>query len=113
MTIEGAETTKPLMPGERARGLQYIAELRAKVFRLNPEPEIERFLSDMRNKRDINYSENIRTLSAVFFMARIPAERHGLTLSELTSDEKKNLINAMGHFRAMVSVFPRSIALPN
>lgn len=54
MAIEGAAATVPLSPGERLNGLNHIAELRAKVFGLNIESELERFIKDMRDPRDIN-----------------------------------------------------------
>lgn len=54
MAIEGAAATVPLSPGERLSGLNHIAELRAKVFGLNIESELERFIKDMRDPRDIN-----------------------------------------------------------
>lgn len=52
MAIEGTAAAVPLSPRERVHGLNHIAELRAKVFGLNIEPELERFISDMRNSRD-------------------------------------------------------------
>ncbi len=54
MAINGAAATVPLSPGERLNGLNHIAELRAKVFGLNIESELERFIKDMRDPRDIN-----------------------------------------------------------
>ncbi len=54
MAIEGAAATVPLSPGERLNGLNHIAELRAKIFGLNIESELERFIKDMRDPRDIN-----------------------------------------------------------
>ncbi len=57
------------------------------MFGLNIESELERFISDMRNQRDINHKQNERALAAIFFMAKIPAERHSVKVSELTTDE--------------------------
>ena len=73
MAIEGATATVPLSPGERLDGLNHIAELRAKVFGLNIEPELERFIKDMRDP----------------------------------------LVKAMNHFRAVVSLFPKRLTMPN
>ncbi|HCQ6672630.1 TPA: DUF5347 domain-containing protein [Klebsiella pneumoniae] len=112
MAIEGDSATVPLSPGERLDGLNHIAELRAKVFGLNIESELERFISDMRNQRDINHKQNERALAAIFFMAKIPAERHSVKVSELTTDEKRELIKAMNHFRAVVSLFPKRLTMP-
>ena len=95
MAIEGAAATVPLSPGERLNGLNHIAELRAKVFGLNIESELERFIKDMRDPRDINSEQNKRALAAIFFMAKIPAERHSISINELTTDEKRELIKAM------------------
>ncbi|EWD73599.1 DUF5347 family protein [Klebsiella pneumoniae] len=102
MAIEGDSATVPLSPGHRLDGLNHIAELRAKVFGLNIEPELERFISDMRDQRDINHKQNERALAAIFFMAKIPADRHSVNMNELTTDEKRELIKAMNHFRAVV-----------
>lgn len=112
MAIEGDSATVPLSPGHRLEGLNHIAELRAKVFGLNIESELERFISDMRNQRDINHKQNERALAAIFFMAKIPAERHSVKVSELTTDEKRELIKAMNHFRAVVSLFPKRLTMP-
>ncbi|HBR5868004.1 MULTISPECIES: DUF5347 family protein [Klebsiella/Raoultella group] len=113
MAIEGDSATVPLSPGHRLDGLNHIAELRAKVFGLNIEPELERFISDMRNQRDINHKQNERALAAIFFMAKIPADRHNVNMNELTIDEKRELIKAMNHFRAVVSLFPKRLTMPN
>ncbi|EKT4378341.1 TPA: DUF5347 domain-containing protein [Klebsiella pneumoniae] len=113
MAIEGDSATVPLSPGHRLDGLNHIAELRAKVFGLNIEPELERFISDMRDQRDINHKQNERALAAIFFMAKIPADRHNVNMSELTTDEKRELIKAMNHFRAVVSLFPKRLTMPN
>lgn len=102
MAIEGDSATVPLSPGHRLDGLNHIAELRAKVFGLNIEPELERFISDMRDQRDINHKQNERALAAIFFMAKIPADRHNVNMNELTTDEKRDLIKAMNHFRGFV-----------
>ncbi len=107
MAIEGAATV-PLSPGERLNGLNHIAELRAKVFGLNIESELERFIKDMRDPRDINSEQNKRALAAIFFMAKIPAERHSISINELTTDEKRELIKAMNHFRAVVNFIPQT-----
>ncbi|HGL6561529.1 TPA: DUF5347 family protein [Enterobacter hormaechei] len=113
MAIEGSAATVPLSPGQRMEGLNRIAELRANVFGLNNEPELERFIKDMRDRRDINHKQNERALAAIFFMAKIPAERHGVNISDLTTDEKRELVKAMNHFRAVVSLFPKRLTMPN
>ena len=113
MAIEGTAATVPLSPGERLNGLNHIAELRAKIFGLNIESELERFIKDIRDSRDINSEQNKRALAAIFFMAKIPAERHSISINELTTDEKRELIKAMNHFRAVVSLFPRRLTMPN
>ncbi|HAT3907379.1 TPA: DUF5347 domain-containing protein [Citrobacter freundii] len=113
MAIEGAVVTVPLSPSKRLDGLNHIAELRAKVFGLNIDSELERFISDMRDQRDINHEQNKRVLAAIFFMAKIPAERHSVNVSKLTTDEKRELIKAMNHFRAVVSLFPKRLTMPN
>lgn len=113
MAIEGAATTRSISPSERYEGLNHIAELRAKVFGINIESELERFINEMSDPQDANNKQNKRALAAIFFMANIPAERHGVKISELTTDEKRELIKAMNHFRAVVSLFPKRLTMPN
>lgn len=112
MAIEGVAATVQLSPGERVNGLNHIAELRAKVFGLNSEAELEQFVKRMRNPWGASSQQNERALAAIFFMARIPADRHGVNISELTTDEKRQLITAMNHFRAIVSLFPKQLTMP-
>ncbi|MEO3382229.1 DUF5347 domain-containing protein [Enterobacter soli] len=112
MAIEALPQTAPLMAGERLAGLNYVAELRAKHWG-DSNKELERFVSDMRDKRDSQYEENNRALSAIFYLAKIPAARHELKLSELTTEERKAIITAMNHFRAVVSLFPKRLSMPN
>ncbi|EKR9381720.1 DUF5347 family protein [Raoultella ornithinolytica] len=113
MAINGDAATVPLSPGKRLDGLNHIAELRAKVFGFNIDTELIRFISDMRNPRDVNRLQNERALAAIFFMAKIPTERHCVNVSDLTTDEKRELIKAMNHFRAVVSLFPKRLSMPN
>ncbi|MCC5752810.1 DUF5347 family protein, partial [Klebsiella pneumoniae] len=82
MAIEGPVATVPLSPGKRLDGLNHIAELRAKVFGLNIEREMDRFINEMRDPRAINHKQNERALAAIFFMAKIPAERHNVNINE-------------------------------
>lgn len=101
----------PLSAGERLQALTHIAELRARFWG-DGWQEVERFIADMRDPRDAQYEENKRALAAIFFLAKVPASRHEAALSELTLDEKKMLITAMNHFRAVVSLFPRRLTMP-
>lgn len=80
MAIEGATATVPLSPGKRPDGLNHIAELRAKVFGLNIEPELERFIKDMRDPRDVNNKQNERALAAIFIWQKF---RQNVTASIL------------------------------
>ena len=112
MAIEAVELSAPLTAGERLAGLNHIAELRARYWG-DSWKEVERFIDDMRDKRDPQFEENSRAMAAIFFLAKIPIARHELELSELTTEEKKALITAMNHFRAVVSLFPRRLTMPN
>lgn len=102
----------PLKAGQRTNGLQHIAELRRDIFKCDSTEEINRFFADMRDKHDPSYEGNIRALGAIFYLANIKAERHGLKFNELTSEEKTALINAMNKFRAAVSLFPKHLSMP-
>ena len=112
MAIEALPTTTPLNVGERLAGLNHVAELRARAWG-NSWKEVVRFVDDMRDKRDPQSEENNRALAAIFFLAKIPTARHELELSELTTDEKKAFITAMNHFRAVVSLFPKRLTMPD
>ncbi|MCW6234234.1 DUF5347 domain-containing protein [Klebsiella pneumoniae] len=74
---------------------------------------VRTFLNEMRDKRDEKYELNNRVLAALFFLANISKERHCVEFSELTSDEVTALIGVMNHLRAVVSLFPKRLAMPN
>ena len=112
MAIEAVSANVPLKAGARLAGLNHVAELRARYWG-DSWKEVERVVDDMRDKRDPQFEENTRALAAIFFLAKIPAARHELELSELTTEEKKALITAMNHFRAVVSLFPKRLTMPN
>ncbi len=111
MAIEAVASTAPLRAGERLAGLNHISELRARYWG-DSWKELELFFDDMRDKRDPQAEENNRALAAILFLAKIPAARHELELNELTTEEKKALISAMNHFRAVVSLFPKRLTMP-
>ena len=111
MAIEAARASVPLSVGARLNGLNHIAELRAR-YGNDSGKELARFMAEMRDKRDPCFEENGRALAAIFFLARLPVARHECDISELTTEEKKALINAMNHFRAVVSLFPERLTMP-
>ena len=111
MAIEGANTVQ-LNAGQRVLALNHIAAIRGQFWG-DSWKEVERFIDDMCDPRDSNNEENIRTLSAIFYLAKIPTNKHHLSLSELTTDERKALVSAMNQLKAVVSLFPKRIALPN
>ena len=113
MAIEAVALSTPLTAGERLAGLNHIAELRARFWGDDSWKEVEQFIRNMRDKRDPLFVENCRALAAIFFLAKIPTARHELASSELTIDEKKALITAMNHFRAVVILFPKRLTMPN
>jgi len=98
--------------GQRASALNHISALRTMMYG-DCSHELKRFIEDMRHKRDHQAEQNRRALSAIFFLANISKERHGVDFSELTSDEKTALISAMNHLKAVVSLFPKNLTLPN
>lgn len=113
MAIKGAAATVPLSPGERIDGLNYIAELRAKAFGETSDAELARFIHAMRDPAGKHHQQNERALAALFYMAKIPTARHPGNITLLTSDEKRALIAAMNAFRAVVSLFPKRLSMPD
>lgn len=113
MAIEAEQYSVQMNTGERVKGLSHIASIRTNIFGESCGNELKRFMSDMRDKRDMYFERNKRALAAIFFLANIKSERHECDFDELTSDEKYALINAMNHFRAVVSLFPKKLSLPN
>jgi len=111
MAIVAISASQPLSAGARLTGLNHVVELRAKYWGDN-EKELARFMADLRDKRDPQFEENSRALAAIFFLAKLPPARHALDLTELSRDEKKALIKAMNHFRAVVSLFPQRLTMP-
>ena len=113
MAIEADSALVAITAGKRVAGLNHVAELRSRLFGDKSEKDISRFIDDMRDTTDRNYHENKRALSAIFYLANIRTERHELDFSELTTGERNALIRAMNHFRAVVSLFPKRLTLPN
>ena len=112
MAIEGNAMLGELTAGQRVSALNHIALIRSQ-FGGNSEKELSRFFKDMRDHIDINYHENKRVLSAILFLANIGKDRHDVDFSELNTYEKAALIRAMNHLKAVVSLFPKRLALPN
>lgn len=112
MAIEGNAMLGELTAGQRVSALNHIALIRSQ-FGGNSEKELSRFFKDMRDHIDSNYHENKRVLSAILFLANIGKDRHDVDFSELTTDEKAALIRAMNHLKAVVSLFPKKLALSN
>jgi len=112
MGYKAESITVQMNAGQRASALNHISALRTMMYG-DCSHELKRFIADMRNKRDEKAEQNGRALSAILFLANISKERHNVDFSELTSDEVTALINAMNHFRAVVSLFPKNLTLPN
>lgn len=112
MAIEDFAPTVQLSAGQRHNALNHISEIRRRFWG-DGWKEIEKFIDGMRDYRDPNREENARTLSAIFYIAKIPTTKHQLSLSELTDEEKRALVSAMNQLKAAVSLFPKRIALPN
>lgn len=130
MAIDKSDMTVIFNAGQRLHGLNKIAEIRAgmravqersqkpvrekyhPLTRKSAEEELSRFLDDMRDKHDECHDDNIRALSALFYLAGIKTVRHSIEVTEMSDDEKKALIIAMNHCRAMVSLFPKRLTLP-
>lgn len=113
MAISDIQPATPLKTGARFDGLNKIAELRSQLWGgYGDNPEVERFISDMRDTTDSHYADNKRALGAIFFLAGIPAPRHDTEFNELTTAEKKAFITAMNHFKAVVSLFPKKLYMP-
>ncbi|MGL5991587.1 MAG: DUF5347 family protein [Plesiomonas sp.] len=113
MAIECDAAAIEMSAGERLNGLNHISVLRAQFFGDDCAQELSRFIANMNDERDLQHQKNKRALSAIFYLANIKSERHNVEFSELTTDEKTALISAMNHFRAVVSLFPRKLSLPN
>ncbi|MNV04805.1 hypothetical protein D3C71_951130 [compost metagenome] len=89
-----------------------MAELRTRYWGSNSK-ELESFFDTLRETHAPLYQDNRRVLAAIFFLAKIPAARHELQFNSLTGDEKKALISAMNHLRAVVSLIPKRLSMPN
>ncbi|EMD1658101.1 DUF5347 family protein [Pluralibacter gergoviae] len=111
MPVQIAPSAGHLNVGQRPRGLDQISKLRAQYWDEDGKA-LRAFFAAMQNRRDPEYSRNVRALSALLFLAGIPAGRHALPLESLSTAERTALIHAMNQFRAMVSLFPGRLSLP-
>ncbi|AJR01981.1 DUF5347 family protein [Hafnia paralvei] len=108
-----AARTVQINAGDRFKGLNHVAAIRGKLFGDDGGKDLQRFILNMRDTTDACYLDNKRGLGAIFYLAKIPADRHDVEFSELTSAEIKALICAMNQLKAIVSLFPKCLAMPN
>lgn len=113
MAIEGDSIFGELNAGQRVSALNHVALIRAQLLGGDCEKDLARFFSEMRDVSDSSYQDNKRALSAILFLANIGKDRHNAEFSELTTDERKAIIRAMNHLKAVVSLFPVRMTLPN
>lgn len=111
MAITSPVAHVPLNTSERLCGLNHIAEIRSRLWGDNWD-DVACFIEELRDKRDEHAEENSRALAAIFFLARVPAARQALNPHALTREEKRAVIAAMNHFRAVVSQFPKRLTMP-
>ncbi|WP_039057027.1 DUF5347 family protein [Enterobacter sp. Bisph1] len=111
MAITSPAAHVPLNTSQRLSGLNHIAEIRCRLWGDNWN-EVARFIEALRDKRDEYAEENNRALAAIFFLARVPSARQALAPNALTLEEKRAVIAAMNHFRAVVSQFPKRLTMP-
>ncbi len=112
MAIEGNAMLGELTAGQRVSALNHLAVIRSQ-FGGNSEKELSRFFNDMRDVRDSNYQGKQTDFKRDSFLANIGNTRHDVDFSELTTDEKTALIRAMNQLKAVVSLFPKRLALSN
>ncbi|MBI6548886.1 DUF5347 domain-containing protein [Xenorhabdus lircayensis] len=111
--FESTEQRAIEMPFEmRVNGLNSVAKLKAEVFK-SDNKELALFVDEMRNKRNAHYADNKRFLAAIFYLARIPKERHELELHQFTREEMCNLIRAINLIKAASPLLPSKLSLPN
>ena len=112
MGYKAESITVQMNVGQRANALNHISALRTMMYG-DCSHELKRFIAYMRNKRDHQAEQNGRVLNAIFFLANISKERHGVDFSELTNDDVMALISEMNHILALVSLFSKILTLPN
>ncbi len=113
MAFTEAARAVPMSAGARVNGLNRIAAIRRDVFKEDSTADLRRFFDDMKDARDPLYKENRRAVGAILYLANLPAARHDVEFSELTTAEQAALIAAMNQLRAVVSLFPRQLSMPN
>lgn len=77
MAYKAESITVQMSAGQLVNALNHIAALRTMIYG-DCGNELKRLISDMRNKRDAQYEQNSRTMSALFFLANIDKERHNV-----------------------------------
>ncbi|CDG88137.1 DUF5347 family protein [Xenorhabdus nematophila] len=96
----------------RVNGLNQLAKIRAQVFKSGNE-RLAIFIDEMRDKRNPQYADNKRLLSAIFYLARIGTDRHGLELCQFTPEERVSLIKAVNLIKAASGILPDKLSLSN
>lgn len=113
MAIEGEAVTVPLSAGQRVDGLNHLAQIRGQLLHCHCEKDLARFFADMRDKTDRHVATNMRVLTAILYLANIGRSRHDMAINQFTADEIRALIQAMNHLKAVVSLFPKRLTLPD
>ncbi|MDZ3645555.1 DUF5347 domain-containing protein, partial [Klebsiella pneumoniae] len=70
MAFKAEDITINMSAGQRASALNHISVLRTALYG-DCEKELNRFINEMRDKRDEKYELNNRVLAALFFLANI------------------------------------------
>ncbi|WP_244182524.1 DUF5347 family protein [Xenorhabdus beddingii] len=111
--MESTEQRAFPMPFEmRAQGLNKLAQLRAEHLKSGNE-QLCAFIDEMRDKHNEHYADNIRLLGAIFYLANIPKERHGMELNQFTREERVSFIKAVNLVKAASAYLPNNLSLPN
>ena len=111
MSTKARPPSEALTLGQRTQGLNQITRLRAQYWN-DDGKALRTFFNRVQDTRDPMSAQNRRALSALLFLAGIPASRHALPPEKLATEERTALVLAMNQLRAMVSLFPRRLMLP-
>ncbi|PHM73689.1 DUF5347 family protein [Xenorhabdus kozodoii] len=98
---------------EKIDGLNKSAALRAKFFvDKNSNSQLADFIETMRDRTNNRVRNNERMLHLIFHLAGIDKSRFDIRFNEFTPDEIRSLILAINQLKALASILPDKLILP-
>ncbi|WP_338804825.1 DUF5347 family protein [Xenorhabdus griffiniae] len=96
---------------EKIDGLNKSAELRAKYFS-DDNRELAEMIEYLRDRTNNRTRNNEQLLHLIFNLAGFDKSRYEVKFHQLTNNEQRSLILAMNQLKALASILPDKLVMP-